>query len=114
MTVHLNEWANLDDVPHATRREAETAQRADAAWLTGEAFVLVDRARGLENEGYHFDAPVRAVVTSVTDGGWKGWHLDPTVEFAFLDPVDEQVFPPDAHGVQHGRIFGRTHMNMGA
>ena len=48
MTVHLNEWANLDDVHHATRREAETAQQAEATWLTSEAFVLVDRARNDE------------------------------------------------------------------
>ena len=114
MTVHLNEWANLDDVHHATRREAETAQQAEATWLTSEAFVLVDRARNDEGEGFHFDAPVRAVVTSVTDGGWKGWHLDPTVEFAFLDPVDERVFPPDASGTQRGRIYGRTHTTMEA
>ena len=110
MTVHLNEWANLDDVPHASRPEAETAQREDARWLTSVEFVLVDRARGFEDEGYHFAVPVRAVVTNVTDGGWKGIHLDPTVEFEFLEPVDAQVFPPDENGIQRGRIFGRTHM----
>ena len=108
--LDLSAWASQPDALHATREEAEEAADADARWLEFEVGVVYVRESASPCGDVVFDPPVRARIYDVEVCRWMDdEHLDPYVDFVFLDPVDPEAFAANEDGNQRGWWFSRTH-----
>ena len=108
--LDLSAWASQPNVIHATQEEAEEAADADARWLEFEVGIVYVRESGSPSGDVVFDPPVRARVIDVEVRRWMDdEHIDPYVDFVFLDPVDPEKIEPDENGKQIGWWYSRTH-----
>lgn len=112
--LDLSKWAAQPDTLHSTREDAEEAADADARWLEFEVGIVYVRESGSPHGDVVFEPPVRARIYNVEVRRWMDdEHLDPAVDFVFLDPVNPEVFEPHEDGKQRGWWYSRTHCLAG-
>lgn len=108
-------WEALPDLLFASENEAQDAANEDARYLEGKIGVITF-SLSVRGE-YQFKEPMRVKIQDVVTDHWQDEHLDPYVDFIFLDkPTGEkerELFGGHENDCYYGWVYGRSYLVAG-